>query len=195
MTGNGTRLRNMETVYSATGAAAERVREWEGWAETPAWVSAVRTLAEDRARRRYLAEVGWDGPLPDHRKWLAPGSPDFDIAIGRYDSPAFVARWRREVTDLARLTETLGAEAGWAAWLREADAWPPRYRGPGTNPNYPTDDQAIFDRILAKEQEMLDRERAGAELAAWRARTGWRANMTAEEKHAFDARLMPGAKT
>jgi hypothetical protein len=190
------RLDRLETIWRRDGEATDpRVAEFEASAEVPAEVPALRWAAKEKARRHYVAESGWSF-APDawpndprwyhcegHKHWPPhPDRPDFAFVLGVEDDPRFAERVRRELADLARLTETLGAEAAIAAWLAEADALPPApWQARSTAEGYA--------RELAHEREMLDRLRAAPELAGWRARTGWRLDMDEAEAAAFGARL------
>ena len=166
MTRLGSRLGRLEAAGG--GSTDPRTVEFEAWLSTPVLPGVLLDFAEDRAHRRVLGERGlterdgwwhWYGLAEEEREALA----------------------RREVDGLAQHERVLGEDAGWAAWLAEADGWP------GLSW---TTDGAAFGRRYAHELAVLATHRRFPQRAAWRRRTGWRDGMTREEEVAFDRRLL-----
>lgn len=165
------RIDHLQTVWPPLAPPTEREREWEQWLSTPAYAGVLLDFAEDRAHRRYYGERGltgstgwrfWYGLTDEERRGLA----------------------RREVIDLTEHQRRLGAQAGWDAWLADAEAWPQL-----AWPN----DGAAFRRRLAHEREVLDNHRGYC--ARWRAQyPDWQLGMSEAEHDAFEVKLLTEAE-
>jgi len=87
---------------------------------------------------------------------------------------------RLEAAARARRAAVAAGGAGLGAWFAEEDGWP--------DLGWPGGEAGLAYYADEARRDLLELRRCPT-LAPWRARTGWREGMTAEEEAAFERRL------